>query len=181
MGKLQESEDIEHKDALKLASSLAEAAIEAYVRVVQHEIDSNREDKLTVTDRVAQLSYHTMYTFQVLTLDKGTTHGLLAHSDNDVGTLGSLPMRADTNLLEAWGEMLKEKKIPQHELMERVVSTIRTHGDKTDMGGVYVVNDETRSELASCVRTFYKSNRAAIKSQADLDLTQWEKWMKELK
>ena len=33
---------------------------------------------------------HSLF-FQVLTLDRGTTHGLLAHGDNDVGTLGSLP------------------------------------------------------------------------------------------
>ena len=69
IGKLKESQDIDHEDALKLASNLAEAAIEAYTRVVQDEIDSN--PSLTVTDRVAQLSYHTMYTFQVLTLDRG--------------------------------------------------------------------------------------------------------------
>ena len=49
------------------------------------------------------------------------------------------------------------------------------------MSGVYVVNDETRSQLANSVRTFYKSNRAAIRSQADLDLAQWEAWMSELR
>ena len=179
IGKLKESQDIEHEDALKLASNLAEAAIEAYTRVVQDEIDSN--PSLSVTDRVAQLSYHTMYTFQVLTLDRGTTHGLLAHSDNDVGTLGSLPMRADTNLLESWCEELKERNVPQYELLKSVVNTIRTHGNQTEMSGVYVVNDETRSQLANSVRTFYKSNRAAIRSQADLDLAQWETWMSELR
>ena len=41
----------------------------------------------------------------------GTTHGLLAHSDNDVGTLGSLPMRADTNLLESWCEELRDRNV----------------------------------------------------------------------
>ena len=70
IGKLKETQDVEHEDALKLASCLAEAAIKAYTHVVQKEIDSN--PSVTVTDRIAQLSYHTMYTFQVLTLDRGS-------------------------------------------------------------------------------------------------------------
>ena len=90
-------------------------------------------------------------------------------------------MRADTNLLESWSEELKDRNVPQYELLKSAVKTIRTHGNQTEMSGVYVVNDETRSQLANAVRVFYKSNRAAIQSQADLDLAQWEKWMLELR
>ncbi|MCA9545639.1 MAG: coproporphyrinogen III oxidase, partial [Myxococcales bacterium] len=42
-------------------------------------------------ERATQLAYHTLYLFQVLTLDRGTTSGLLVHDQNDVGILGSLP------------------------------------------------------------------------------------------
>ncbi|MEM6996238.1 MAG: coproporphyrinogen III oxidase, partial [Myxococcota bacterium] len=38
----------------------------------------------TAEDRDQQLAYHTVYLFQVLTLDRGTTSGLLVHDQNDV-------------------------------------------------------------------------------------------------
>ncbi|MEL0629923.1 coproporphyrinogen III oxidase [Psychromonas aquatilis] len=49
-----------------------------------------------------QLDYHTLYFYQVLTLDKGTTAGLLIHNQNDVGTLGSLPAYINRDLLAQW-------------------------------------------------------------------------------
>ena len=42
-----------------------------------------------------QLAYHTLYFFQVLTLDRGTTSGLLVHDQNDLGIMGSLPAWVD--------------------------------------------------------------------------------------
>ena len=49
-----------------------------------------------------QIDYHTLYLYQVLTLDKGTTAGLLIHDQNDVGTLGSLPAYINRDLLARW-------------------------------------------------------------------------------
>ena len=51
------------------------------------------------------------YLFQVLTLDRGTTHGLLAHSENDVGTLGSLPTVVDRQLLQSWMEKVSPPQV----------------------------------------------------------------------
>ncbi|XP_063934555.1 oxygen-dependent coproporphyrinogen-III oxidase-like isoform X2 [Zophobas morio] len=58
---------------------------------------------------------------QVITLDRGTTHGLLSHSDNDVGTLGSLPLHIDLALLKKWAVALKNS---QGILLERVLHTL---------------------------------------------------------
>jgi len=42
-------------------------------------------------EKMRQLDYHTLYLFQVLTLDRGTTSGLLVHDQNDIGIMGSIP------------------------------------------------------------------------------------------
>ena len=59
-----------------------------------------------------QLDYHTLYFYQVLTLDKGTTAGLLIHNQNDVGTLGSLPAYINRDLLASWVAKSDEAQQP---------------------------------------------------------------------
>ncbi len=59
-----------------------------------------------------QLDYHTLYFYQVLTLDKGTTAGLLIHNQNDVGTLGSLPAYINRDLLASWVALSDETQQP---------------------------------------------------------------------
>ncbi|MEL0660623.1 coproporphyrinogen III oxidase [Psychromonas arctica] len=59
-----------------------------------------------------QLDYHTLYFYQVLTLDKGTTAGLLIHNQNDVGTLGSLPAYINRDLLASWIALSDEAQQP---------------------------------------------------------------------
>jgi coproporphyrinogen III oxidase len=86
-----------------LAERFASSALETYCAIVQEALDTHEESAITAEDRATQLAYHTLYFFQVLTLDRGTTHGVLAHNQNDVGTLGSLPSRIDPELLAAWG------------------------------------------------------------------------------
>eukprot|EP01043_Picozoa_sp_COSAG02_P036624 COSAG02_NODE_2695_length_8214_cov_12.071842_1_plen_340_part_00 len=90
-------------DCAELAGRFASTALETYADVAQHALNAHADMTITAEDRARQLVYHTLYFFQVLTLDRGTTHGILAHNQNDVGTLGSLPSRIDPDLLAAWG------------------------------------------------------------------------------
>ena len=55
--------------------------VETYCNLVDEKMSSfevSEEDK-------KQLEYFSLYFLQVLTLDRGTTSGLLIHNDNDVG------------------------------------------------------------------------------------------------
>ena len=49
------------------------------------------------------------------------SYGLLAHDQNDVGTLGSLPCAVDRALLQSW---LASASAPRDELLRRVVEVI---------------------------------------------------------
>lgn len=70
------------------------------------------------TELQQQLDYHTLYFYQVLTLDKGTTAGLLIHNQNDVGTLGSLPAYINRDLLVSW---IEKSPVPQNKLVSALV------------------------------------------------------------
>ena len=85
-----------------LARIFGEAVIALYPRLVQDAIAAHPSPG--EGDRRAQLHYHTLYLFQVLTLDRGTTSGLLVHDQNDLGILGSLPSRVDPELFARWAE-----------------------------------------------------------------------------
>ena len=83
-----------------LGEAIETAVIDAYARIITDAVAGASAP--TEEERAAQLAYHTVYLFQVLTLDRGTTSGLLVHGDNDVGILGSLPSRVDRSLLASW-------------------------------------------------------------------------------
>lgn len=68
-----------------------------------------------------QIDYHTLYFYQVLTLDKGTTAGLLLHSQNDVGTLASLPAYINPHLLKHWITLSPQ---PQSLLVQALVNLL---------------------------------------------------------
>ena len=140
-------------------------------------IEAHVEDTLTDADRAAQLAYHTLYLFQVLTLDRGTTHGVLAHNENDVGTLGSLPSAVDLGLLQEWATRLES---PQDELVAAIVNVLQADkatadGDNGGSSGTRVkVTDKSRAALAEVLRKHYRGNRAAMGMQADLDMPWWD-------
>ena len=58
--------------------------------------------KLTISDSdlKTQLEYHTLYFYQVTTLDRGTIAGILVHNENDVGIMGSLPNKISVDTLK---------------------------------------------------------------------------------
>ena len=89
-----------------LGEAIETAVIDAYARIITDAVAGASAP--TEEERAAQLAYHTVYLFQVLTLDRGTTSGLLVHGDNDVGILGSLPSRVDRSLLASWRTRVPE-------------------------------------------------------------------------
>ncbi|MCW9024694.1 MAG: coproporphyrinogen III oxidase [Gammaproteobacteria bacterium] len=143
---------------LKLAQTLAEAVIDGYTTILKKALINNPQP--TPDDYSQQLAYHTLYFLQVLTLDRGTTSGLLVHNQNDVGTLGSLPANIDKALLTSWK---KKVKPPQSELLASLINVLP---DKTPCP----ITDETKQKLANVVRNFYTENPEAIKLQASADI-----------
>ncbi len=137
-----------------LAQSSGEAIIDAYISILKNAL-SSRPD-IQHKDRQQQLDYHTLYFFQVLTLDRGTTSGLLIHNQNDVGILGSLPSHVERDLLESWKEKMPEI---QQKLLERLL-------DALPLTSVVSVNKEVKEALAGAIREHYKHNPEALSLQA---------------
>ena len=108
----------------------------------------------------AQLNYHTLYLFQVLTLDRGTTSGLLVHNQNDIGILGSIPRYVSKSLLASWKPLVAS---PQEKLVEALLAALG-EGDKV------LVNEEIKQRLADAVREHYKTFPEALSLQASGDI-----------
>ncbi len=136
----------------EMAQSLGENVIDAYVKIIKSAILSHTT--LREEDIQAQLAYHTLYLFQVLTLDRGTTSGLLVHNENDVGILGSIPSHVDKGLLLSWREKMPKG---QEELLDAIAACLDESG---------TVEDEQKAALAQAVREFYTKNPQALKMQA---------------
>ena len=134
------------------ANSFGEGIIDTYIDIIQSAFKTRKT--FTKEDIQEQLDYHTLYLFQVLTLDRGTTSGLLIHNQNDVGIMGSLPTFINKDLLKSW-----EKKVqkPQDELVSNLVKVINDNGK---------VDTKTKEYLAQEVRTFYKKYPKALSNQA---------------
>ena len=141
-----------------LARAVGEAAIDSHAAIVADALRSH--GPASTDERQSQLAYHTLYLFQVLTLDRGTTSGLLIHDQNDVGILGSLPSRIDRALLASWRALVPA---PVDELVDRLL-------DALPAGDLVVVDDDTKRALAAAVRAFYRANPAALDLQARGDV-----------
>jgi coproporphyrinogen III oxidase len=112
-----------------------------------------RHGEPTAEERATQLAYHTLYFFQVLTLDRGTTSGLMIHDQNDLGVMGSLPSWVDRELLASWEPKMPA---PQDELLRALVATLPDSH----------VTDEVRVALAGVVRAHYRAHPEAMELQA---------------
>ena len=142
----------ENEEDKVMAQTLGENVIDAYVKIIKSAILLH--DKVSEADKQAQLAYHTLYLFQVLTLDRGTTSGLLVHNENDVGILGSIPSHVDKALLLSWSEKMPKG---QEELLNVIAACLPESG---------AVEDEQKAALAQAVREFYLENPQALKMQA---------------
>ena len=137
---------------LKMAKKLVENVIDTYVQIIKNRIQEN--PSVNDENREKQLAYHTLYLFQVLTLDRGTTSGLLVHNQNDVGILGSIPSHVNKELLLSWKEKMPKG---QEDLLKGIADCLDEDGS---------VEEEQKIKLAQAVRSFYQKNPEALKMQA---------------
>ncbi len=138
----------------ELAEKVARAAIDRYGAIVLDNLKKHAnpgEDEFS-----AQLAYHTVYLFQVLTLDRGTTAGLLVHDENDLGILGSLPAHVDSELLGSWQAGVSK---PQEELVAQLVEAL---GEANPAP----VDDAAKKRLAQVLRDHYAKYPKALELQA---------------
>ena len=134
------------------ALEFGKTVINTYINIISNAFETRKT--FSVQDIKKQLDYHTLYLFQVLTLDRGTTSGLLIHNENDVGIMGSLPKFVNKKLLICWIENMEEI---QKTLLENIINSIDDNG---------VINTQTKEKLAQVVRNHYKNNPDALKYQA---------------
>lgn len=137
-----------------LAQRVGEAAIDTYAEILEDTV--LKAPPPMAEEKAVQLAYHTLYFFQVLTLDRGTTMGLLVHNQNDVGILGSLPPRIDKNLLASWRSRMPE---PQDRLLDQLLAVLPNTGECT-------INKAIKQKLADVVRTHYQKYPEALALQA---------------
>ena len=141
---------------LALGERLERAVIDLYGSFVE---EGGRR-AASPQDHAAQLAYHTLYFFQVLTLDRGTTSGLLVHGDNDVGILGSLPAAIDKGLLLSWASLAPA---PQGQLVQALAAVLpEAHPCP--------VTEAAKPALADAVRAHYRQHPGALALQARGDV-----------
>jgi len=142
-----------------LAKVVGITAIDTYLNILANALNSAAEP--TAQQRARQLAYHTLYFFQVLTLDRGTTTGLLVHNQNDLGIMGSLPAYVDRELLRSWAGRMDS---PQDQLLEALIDVLP---DTTPA----LVDAGMKQKLAGVVRSHYAAFPDAIAMQASGDIT----------
>lgn len=140
---------------LSFVRQVAETAINTYLLILAERAAEGGEP--TEPDRSRQLEYHTLYFFQVLSLDRGTTSGLLVHDQNDEGILGSLPSRVDPKVLLQWRERMPP---PQEELLDALL------GELGETEGPVEVDRALKLRLAAAVRAHYRRHPEAVHLQA---------------
>lgn len=138
----------------ELAKSIGGAVIQCYSQLLREAVEQNPNP--SSEDFQQQLAYHTLYMFQVLTLDRGTTSGLMVHNQNDIGILGSLPSHIDRSLLASWKSRLDS---PQDELLDAILAPL------PDLSPC-PIGDEIKQALADGVRAHYQAHPDALNMQA---------------
>lgn len=136
------------------AENMGKAVIDAYIGISLQALQYYTT--YTAEEKSAQLDYHTLYFFQVLTLDRGTTSGLLVHDQNDVGIMGSIPSHINRELLASWVALMPK---PQDVLMEALLAALPKKMPTP-------VDEDTKKKLANAVRTHYKKFPEALSLQA---------------
>ncbi|WP_150047622.1 MULTISPECIES: coproporphyrinogen III oxidase [Methylomonas] len=139
---------------LQMAERVGAAAIDTYCEILAAALETRIAP--SEENRRRQLEYHTLYFFQVLTLDRGTTSGLLVHNQNDVGILASLPSHIDRRLLASW---LDKMPPPQDRLLHNLLACLPE-------SVVCPIEDDSKQALANCLRAHYSSHPEAIDMQA---------------
>lgn len=136
---------------LELAQRFGSTCIETYTNILRSALNRSFDE----ADIAAQLRYHSLYLLQVLTLDRGTTSGLLVHDQNDAGILGSLPSYADVDALLDWTH---RQPSPQDVLLRGIAHSLPPTGEEID--------DTHRVALAQLLREHYRRHPDALDLQA---------------
>lgn len=145
---------------LAFADRFGHTMIDAYLEILRHSLERYADRKEEKTARDKQLAYHTLYLFQVLTLDRGTVAGLLVHDENDVGIMGSLPSHVDRDLLASWEDRMPS---PQEKLLRAIVDALPEQSPSP-------VSVEVKKRLAQAVREHYRNYPEALSLQASGDI-----------
>ena len=132
----------------------AKKVVDAYIEISTNALDEHTS--YTQEERQRQIDYHTLYLFQVLTLDRGTTSGLLVHNQNDVGIMGSIPSHVNRELLASWVSKMPK---PQEKLLEAILEALPQENPTP-------IEIETKKRLANAVREHYKAYPEALSQQA---------------
>lgn len=140
--------DLEH------VKQFAQKVIDAYITIITSSLETN--PNYSNDEKQEQIDYHTLYLFQVLTLDRGTTSGLLVHDQNDVGIMGSIPSHVNRYLLNSWIDKMPK---PQHKLLQRIVEALPQKNPAP-------IEIDTKKKLANVVRNHYKQYPEALAMQA---------------
>lgn len=140
------------------ARHFGEKVIETYIAIISDAIQK-RSDPSQEAFR-QQLDYHTLYLLQVLTLDRGTTSGLLIHDQNDIGIMGSLPSHVSVSLLASWVGKLPEV---QNDLLRSIIQVLESKEPSE-------VDEEIKCALAAVVREHYRAHPEALVLQASGDI-----------
>ncbi|MDX8397334.1 MAG: coproporphyrinogen III oxidase [Mariprofundaceae bacterium] len=143
---------------LALATKVGEVAIDTYLDILSTTLDQNAP--VTVEAKAAQLAYHSLYFLQVLTLDRGTTTGLMVHNQNDLGILGSLPAYVDAELLRSWVAKMPH---PQEQLLSSLIEALPKQTPS-------LVDDAVKQKLANISRSHYSLHPQALSMQASGDV-----------
>ena len=133
---------------------VGERVIDKYIEIISKKLMDY--PTFTEEEKEEQLAYHTLYLFQVLTLDRGTTSGLLVHDQNDVGIMGSIPSHVNRDILESW---VKKMTPPQDILVKSLLKALPNKMPTP-------VDEKTKKALAKSVRTHYKKYPEALSMQA---------------
>ena len=104
---------------LELAQRFGQKVIDTYLNLVEEVLSV--ESPPTPQQYATQLDYHSVYFLQVLTLDRGTSSGILVHNQNDVGILGSLPQVISVKRLREWTDRLP---FLQAELLRELIAAL---------------------------------------------------------
>jgi coproporphyrinogen III oxidase len=147
---------------LALARGFGERVIDTYLAILERSFERAQAlGEPTEAEREAQRAYHSAYFLQVLTLDRGTSSGLLVHNQNDAGILGSLPMRVKPELLKSW---VSAQVKPQDLLLERLIDALPS------VEGLSTLTRDRRCQLAQLVREHFHAHPEALKLQARGDV-----------
>lgn len=147
--------DSKEKD-FEFAKEFGKGIIDTYINIITPAMQTRAS--CSSKDIKTQLEYHTLYLFQVLTLDRGTTAGLLVHNQNDLGIMGSLPSYVNKSLLLSWAEHLEA---PQNELVREIANAINLEGK---------IDTATKTQFAAILRAHYKKYPQALSLQASGDI-----------